>query len=263
MDVPAEYQDGREQTWFKHQVLKHYLRAWSQKLASVSRLGRRVRLWYVDCFAGPWESRTEDRADTSVAIGIGALEEALETWAESPAKVEAAAIFVEKEPAAAARLREYLAGRVQRGVTPHVLEGEFGTQVEAIRKMLGSDAAFLFVDPTGWKGAAMKFIAPLAAGNFRDVLVNVMFHHINRWKEDPREFLRQQMKDMFGLGDSDLPSGMDEDELMSLYRRRLKSMAGLPYVADLAVPHPSIDRTFFRLVVGGHHPEVVGLFRDG
>ena len=70
MDLPAEYLD-REQTFFKHQVLRHYLRSWSQKLASVSRTGRAVHLWYVDCFAGPWESRTDDRSDTSVAIGKG------------------------------------------------------------------------------------------------------------------------------------------------------------------------------------------------
>jgi three-Cys-motif partner protein len=81
MDVPAEHQDGREQTFFKHAVLRQYLRSWSQKLGSISQTGRRVRLWYVDCFAGPWESKAEDRADTSVSIGLNALEEALSTWA--------------------------------------------------------------------------------------------------------------------------------------------------------------------------------------
>jgi hypothetical protein len=47
-----------------------------------------------------------------------------------------------------------------------------------------------------------------------------------------------------------------------LYRRQLKERARLGFVADLAVPHPTIDRTFFRLVVGGHHAEVVNLFRQ-
>jgi hypothetical protein len=77
----------------------------------------------------------------------------------------------------------------------------------------------------------MQFIAPLAAGRWRDVMVNVMFHHINRWKDDPRQFLRNQMRDLFGLGDADLPSGLDEEELMSLYRRRLKDRAKLEFVA--------------------------------
>lgn len=86
MDAPEEYRD-REQTFFKHQVLSNYLRAWTQKLASVSRGGRTVRLWYVDCFAGPWQSQTDEQADTSVAIGLGALEEALERWKGSAGAV--------------------------------------------------------------------------------------------------------------------------------------------------------------------------------
>lgn len=262
MDVPAEYQGGREQTFFKHAVLRHYLRSWSQKLGSISQTGRRVRLWYVDCFAGPWESKAEDRADTSVAIGMNALEEALATWADAPAKVEAGAIFVEAKPKSAAKLREFLAARVERRVAWHVLEGEFASQVGVIQEKLGNDAAFLFVDPTGWKGAGMQFVAPLATGRVRDVLVNVMFHHINRWKDDPRVFLRDQMRDLFGLGDADLPPGLDEEQLMALYRRQLKERARLGFVADLAVPHPTIDRTFFRLVVGGHHAQVVNLFRQ-
>jgi three-Cys-motif partner protein len=262
MDVPAEYQDGREQTFFKHEVLRNYLRAWSQKLGSVSQTGRRVRLWYVDCFAGPWSSRTEDHADTSVAIGMNALEEALSTWSDAPTKVEAGAIFVEANPTSATRLTEFLSGRPHKGVAWKVLVGAFGSQVAAIQGMIGDDAAFLFVDPTGWKGAGMQFVAPLAAGRWRDVLVNVMFHHINRWKDDPREFLRNQMRDLFGLGDADLPSGLGEEQLMALYRSQLKDRAKLGFVADLAVPHPTIDRTFFRLVVGGHHAEVVRLFRQ-
>jgi three-Cys-motif partner protein len=264
---PGGGHDGRAgripgRPFFKHEVLRNYLRAWSQKLGSVSQTGRRVRLWYVDCFAGPWSSRTEDHADTSVAIGMNALEEALSTWSDAPTKVEAGAIFVEANPTSATRLTEFLSGRPHKGVAWKVLVGAFGSQVAAIQGMIGDDAAFLFVDPTGWKGAGMQFVAPLAAGRWRDVLVNVMFHHINRWKDDPREFLRNQMRDLFGLGDADLPSGLGEEQLMALYRSQLKDRAKLGFVADLAVPHPTIDRTFFRLVVGGHHAEVVRLFRQ-
>lgn len=261
MDLPAEYRD-REQTFFKHQVLRSYLRSWSQKMAGISRGGRSVRLWYVDCFAGPWESRTIDRVDTSVAIGLGALEEALATHGASAGGVEAGAVFVEADPTSARTLRDFLNERPNRGVTHHVLDGQFGERVPQITSLIGPDAAFVFVDPTGWKGAGMDHIAPLVAHPHRDVMVNVMFHHLNRWKDDPRAFLRRQMREFFGLADADLPAGLDEAELMALYRHQLASRANLEYVGDLAVPHPSIDRTFFRLVVGGRHPEVLHLFRD-
>ena len=49
---------------------------------------------------------------------------------------------------------------------------------------------------------------------------------------------------------------------MDLYRQKLKEKCGLPYTADLIIPHPTKDRTKFRLVVGGHHKAVIRLFRD-
>ena len=35
-----------------------------------------------------------------------------------------------------------------------------------------------------------------------------------------------------------------------------------PYAADLAIPHPTMDRTKFSLVDGGKSPAVLELFRD-
>jgi hypothetical protein len=108
----------------------------------------------------------------------------------------------------------------------------------------------------------MRFIAPLMNEPRRDVLVNVMFDHINRFKDDPRDFLRQQMRDFFGLADSNLPEMLDEEDLFKLYRSNLKELCGVKYAADLAIPHPTDDRTKFRLVVGGSSPAVLKLFRE-
>ena len=109
--------------------------------------------------------------------------------------------------------------------------------VTNLQAWLGSDAALIFVDPTGWKGAAMRFIAPLAKDQpRRDVLVNVMFDHINRFKDDPRAFLREQMREFFGLGDAELPEALAEEDLFALYRGKLKEICGLQHAADLAIP---------------------------
>lgn len=256
MVVPKEYA-GREQSYLKHRILDGYLQAWAQKHASNSRYGP-VRLVYVDCFAGPWQSQTQKLEDTSVHIGLTALEIATRTWKSG---TTAKALFVEKDDEAYARLQKHL-GTYRGPVETLALHGEFGSQIEIINKHIGSSPAFLFVDPTGWKGVAMNYIAPLARPPKRDVLINVMFNHIRRFKDDPREFLRSQMREFFGLRDRDIPEGLDEDELLALYRRQLKQAAHLPYAANLAIPHPDQDRTWFHLVVGGHHHEVVRLFRS-
>src|SRR5262249_36126611 len=160
-------------TFLKHRVLQLYLTAWAHKLGSVARR-RAVRLWYVDCFAGPWRAVDQALADTSISIGLEALQSAAKTWKESGTRLELGAIFVEKNAKAFTELKK-LVETLSSPVEMHPLHGAFGDHVVTIERLIGSDAAFLFVDPTGWKGAAMRFIAPLAARRRRDVLVNVMF----------------------------------------------------------------------------------------
>jgi len=255
MHVPEVY-IGREQSYLKHQVLYEYLIEWGIKLASVGKQ-RQVRLCYVDAFSGPWKARGANLEDTSIAIGIKALRAASETWG-GDVKIEA--FFVEKDPLAFAELERFNASQPD-GIKMNARCGEFGAHINELNTWLKRDAAFIFVDPKGWKGAAMRFIAPLMKEPRRDVLVNVMFDHINRFKDDPRPFLRQQMRDFFGLADSNLPEMLDEEDLFRLYRSNLKSLCEVKYAADLAIPHPTDDRTKFRLVVGGSSPAVLELFR--
>jgi three-Cys-motif partner protein len=260
MQVPAQYQ-GREQSYLKHRVLEEYLLAWGHKLGSLAQR-RRVRLCYVDGFAGPWQAKDAALLDTSIAIGLDALEAAAITWRDKGYPIDVDAYFVEKDPLAFASLDRFIKGRTGP-VRTQAFPGEFGKHADSIRRFLGSDPGFIFVDPTGWKGAAMRFIAPLLAGSRqRDVLVNVMFDHINRFKDDPRHFLREQMREFFGLEDRDMPAALGEEELFALYRRQLKAQCGVEYAADLAIPHPTVERTKFRLVVGGNSPAVLEVFRD-
>ncbi len=259
MKIPEEYK-GREPTYLKHRVLSEYLKSWAQKWASTIRAKKVVRLWYVDCFAGPWHAQDEALQDTSVAIGLEALKQAAETWGRH-GHIELNAIFVEKDKKAFSRLKEFLeksAGPVK--ATP--LPGEFGEFVELIDREIQNEPAFLFVDPTGWKGVGMKNIAPLAGVKGRDVLINVMFNHINRFKDDPRAFLREQMRDFFGLSERDVPPGMTEQGLFALYRKQLREKCTVSLAADLIIPHATHDRTWFRLVMGGHHKAAVELFRE-
>jgi three-Cys-motif partner protein len=259
MIIPEEYK-GREPTFLKHQVLTRYIVDWAHKRGSRSRFGR-TRLWFVDCFAGPWASNDEEFGDTSIAIGLGALQKAADTWKSRGSVVELGAVFVEKDRDAYEKLKRLLSGRFAE-INTHPLHGEFGEKIEEIDRLVGEDSAFLFVDPKGWKGAAMKFIAPLAEKRDRDVLINVMFNFIRRFKDAPQQFLREQMEDFFGLGQREIPNGLGEDELFELYRRQVREKCRVEYAADLAIRRPGHDRTWFRLVLGARHPKAIELFRS-
>jgi three-Cys-motif partner protein len=259
MAIPPEYRD-REQTYLKHEFLREYLRRWGHKLASTGR-NRPVKIWYVDCFAGPWKNEDEQLLDTSIYIGLDALSESAQTWREKQANVEVGAIFVESSRTAFQTLHTYLNANAS-GIDHHCFHGEFGDQIAKINGIIGTDPAFIFVDPTGFKGAAMRFIRPLVQQSRRDVLINVMFNHINRFKDDPRGFLKRQMGDFFGLEPGALEPHLGEEALMEVYRNNLKNTARLPWAADAAVPHPTEDRTKFRLVIGGRSTAVLSVFRE-
>jgi three-Cys-motif partner protein len=256
MIVPEAYH-GREQTYVKHRVLKLYLDSWAQKLASRTRR-HATSLWYIDCFAGPWNAAEDDYRDTSIWIALQALNAAATTCGRQGFRIDVHAVFVENDPAAFAELQGLLPG-VKGRVQVHPLPGEFGAHVSTLQKLIGTDPAFLFVDPKGWKGAAMRYIAPLARRPGRDVMINVMFDHINRFKDAPIAFIRTQMQEFFG---QPLPLRLSEEALMQSYRDQLKSTCGLKFAADLIVPHPTQERTKFRLVVGGHDKAVIQLFRE-
>ena len=109
MQVPDEYR-GREQSFLKHRVLDEYLLGWGHKLGSVAKR-RRVRLCYVDGFAGPWKSKSDNLDDTSIAIGLRALETAAKTWRDRGAQIDVEAAFVEERADAFAELDRFLKAR--------------------------------------------------------------------------------------------------------------------------------------------------------
>ncbi|MBL7714447.1 MAG: three-Cys-motif partner protein TcmP [Bdellovibrionales bacterium] len=259
IQIPEEYR-GREQTYIKHRVLNQYIQSWAQKLASVARQFGRVRIWYVDCFSGPWESGLTNHEDTSIHIGLNAIQDAAAFWKIQGYQIDLGAIFVEKDDEAYARLQAYLISRKdQFQIQIHALHGEFGSKVAEIERLIGNDPAFLFVDPTGWKGAAMKYIAPLAKKERRDVVVNVMYDHINRFKGSNLDYVRKQLTEFF---ETEVSADLSEEALFQLYRDQLKRVCGLKYAADLTVEDPCRDRTKFRLVLGAHHHRALELFRD-
>ncbi|MCA9691248.1 MAG: three-Cys-motif partner protein TcmP [Myxococcales bacterium] len=254
LTIPADYR-GREQTYLKHRVLAEYVLEWGIKLGSAARR-RAVRLWYVDGFAGPWRSRNAGLKDTSIDVGLATLERAAAVWRQRGYALQLAAIFVEKDANAYERLKAHLEGRRSSIETLHCF-GEFGVHAPWIERTLGDDPALVFIDPTGVRGAAMRFIEPLTRRGRRDVLINVMFEHIHRFKTRMPERIRE----FFDLEDGALPEGLDERALLERYRENLKRRCHLRHAADMAVPHPNKQGTYFHLVIGGKHRAALDVFR--
>lgn len=255
MSLPDSYK-GREQSYLKHSFLSDYLPKWAHKLSYGNAT---KKIWFVDCFAGPDKSTDPSLMDTSIGISLEAL-----AAVERSGKCQVGAVFVEKDRNKYSKLVKFLEENYPQVDKRH-FNSSFGDVTCEIEKVIKSDPAFIFVDPFGWSGAEMELFQRLVDhGNTpRDVLVNVMFDFMNRVKEHPDKQQREKIGAFFGLDvGAELPDSIDEEGMCQLYRSRLVNNCKRKYTADTQIPHPSMERTWFELIVGGGHPEVLRVFRE-
>lgn len=268
---PSLY-SGREQTYVKHLVLTRYL----EKL--VYKVGRwATRFFYVDGFSGPWQHRGEDLQDTSPALALSQLSGVREGLAATGKYPDLCAIFIEKDPAACASLRGFVASRAREvGVTAEVLQGAFEDHVADIQARIREDFGFVFIDPTGWTGYPMEVIAPLlrndgrAAGQppNREVLINFMSIYAQRFVGyTESEVNRAQFDALFGddawrarIPPKDAPDR--ERRVVELYCEYLQAAVEFPYVTYTRILVPGTDRSYFYLIYGTHHVKGLTTFRE-
>src|SRR4029077_6827221 len=101
---PEELYADREQTQIKHFILRKYLERFAIIISSAWDT-----ITYVDCFSGPWNVRSDKLADSSFAIALQELHKAQEAHARGKS-LRLRCMFLEKDPAAYERLKEYTDG---------------------------------------------------------------------------------------------------------------------------------------------------------
>ena len=256
--------EGREQTFIKHFVLRKYLQKLAYKFGWYGGT-----LNYVDCFAGPWMSKSESLADSSPFIAIEELREARTKLGAHGRKLKIRCCFVEKDPGSYTTLQRKLAEVTD--IETLALNGEFENLVpEILRFVRGSmdrSFSFFFIDPTGWNGYALDVIRPILTHQPGEVLINFMTEFVRRFifsdkPGDQKSFLR-----LFGsLGEREgwqKLEGLDREEAMlAAYCERLKEAGEFDLVANSVVLKPMADRSHFHLVYATRNIEGLRVFRN-
>jgi three-Cys-motif partner protein len=98
----ADLYEGREQTLVKHLILGKYLERFAHIIGF-----RWNSITYVDCFSGPWNVRSDELKDSSFSIALEELRKARETHRLKGKSIELRCFFLEKDPAAYARLKQF------------------------------------------------------------------------------------------------------------------------------------------------------------
>jgi three-Cys-motif partner protein len=258
--LPEHYK-GREQAYIKHRLLKAYL----ERLFMI--VGRHHKtICYVDCFAGPWQEKSEKLEDTSIAISLEIIHKCREGLKNLGNDVQFKALFIEEDPTAYSKLENFLASKKLEGLSTKTLHGEFIALRQEILDWCGKDSfAFFFIDPTGWKhDVEPSTLEPLLKRHNSEFLINFMYDFLLR--THTQKTFENDMREIFG--EVPMTEGMSpaerEEHLINLYRNNLKrivpSSGGLPRTAYVKILNPIKDRTLYHLVYLTHHAKGITEF---
>lgn len=262
MHIPDQYR-GREQAYFKHQLLEAYL----ERLFMIVGQHHRT-ICYVDCFAGPWKSQTDDLEDTSIVISLNLINRCRKALQKLNPQIQFRALYIEEKPRRFKNLQAYLATRPNDGTATHALQGKFHDLRQEILFWCGTDSfVFFFIDPTGWKNVVeLPTLEPLLKRPNSEFLINFMYDFLSRTVPQP-EF-QADMESIFGVMPN--TNGMSPEEretyLVSLYRNNIKKVIPggkeQPRTACVKVLKPTHDRTLYHLVYLTRHPKGIVEFME-
>ncbi len=256
---------GREQAYVKHVFLERYLKRLVHKTASSYD-----HVVYVDGFAGPWQSASEQFQDTSFGIALKALGQAKATWKATGRDVKMSAYLVEQDPVAYGRLA---------GITDLYPDIEVKTYhadfVKALPAILGdippAAFAFFFVDPKGWR-FRLHDLAKMLKRARSEVIFNFMFDFINRAVSMKEPAIEQGVDELIPFGD--WRKKLEEAEkrgataesrksiIVDAFGESLAKIGSYNFVAETTVLRPLSNRALYCLCYATRHRRGIEVFRD-
>lgn len=214
----------REHAFVKHELFAYYLERF------IMIVGRRAtHIAYVDGFAGPWKSSTEDYSDTSFGRAIEVMKSCRKTLSEKhSAYPEFRALFFEKELAPFRELEAYANKESTNGIKIEARNEKFESSVDSIVEWIKSgEFTFLFVDPKGYDGQIYpNVLSKLLQISRCELLINFMWQFVNLATGHANtESHHSNLLQLYGPGyeeDLRLPPKEKEKSLIRRYMRGLR-----------------------------------------
>jgi three-Cys-motif partner protein len=255
---------NREQAYVKHCLMEEYLPDWAYKVGS-----KWDSLVYVDGFAGPWQTKHPDYADSSFGIAVDALRRCQLGLREGRGReLHIECILVEQDESAFSHLKRFATASSHTNFIVHALPGKFITQVSTINELVKGSGRnpfrFVFLDPKGWADIPMDKLQPLLGNRSCEVLINLMTRHINRFLDQTdRENSYQNLFGRQGVVDKlrNTPSDERVDRAVQEYSLSLKLLCKFKYVSSAVILEPNEEAVRYYLVYATNHPRGVEVFK--
>jgi three-Cys-motif partner protein len=258
----ADPYSGREQTKAKHFILKRYLQALAFKVLGFSDIT------YVDGFSGPWETQTQDFADSSFMIAIDVLKDAQQqVHARTGKRPKIRCFFSENNAKAFRQLTAAVApfNKQQEDFEIKTYCGDFEDAVSEIQAFIGRSFPLIFIDPTGWTGYGFDKIRPLFDRPKCEVVINFMYDFVVRAASmsDPKTIA--SLDPILGGPnwerrlDSKLPRGRAVEKL---FRDTLRGTGRFEFVVSTKIDRSTTDRPHFFIAYGTKSEDGLKAFRE-
>lgn len=261
------FEDYREQTQVKHDILAAYLRPYFNILKTRSQ-----NLLYIDAFAG---RGTYTKAETGETFDGSPLR-ALTLIAESDdfAK-QVSTVFIEADE----DLFKALKARVDRFYQehPHIrqpqcLQGTFAERVNQILAIVKGALAptFLFVDPCGVRGTSFDTIHAVMDFNKCEVFIFFNVDGIRRIAGLPAlspvliELMgsKERAQSLYDALRKTTHTGERESIIIQHYRRALVEGMGANYIVTFRIEHEDQRKTSHCLIHATKHPLGFSIMKD-
>jgi three-Cys-motif partner protein len=253
---------GREQTKAKHFILKRYLQALAFKVLAFADIT------FVDGFSGPWETQTEDFADSSFMIAIEVLRDAQQKVLAQTGKRRKIRCFLsENNPKAFAKLTAAVApfNNPEEDFEIRTFGGDFEDAVSEIQAFIGRSFPLIFIDPTGWTGYAFDKIRLLFDRPKCEVVINFMYDFVNRAASMSDAKTIASLDPILGGPnweqrlDPNLPRGR---AIEKLFRDTLRNAGRFEFVVSTKIDRSTADRPHFFIAYGTKSDDGLKTFRE-
>ena len=254
---------GREQTLIKHIILQRYL----------LRLAVIVGTWaetitYIDCFSGPWKSKSTDFSDTSFGIAIAELKKAQLELTKQGRNPRFRCFFLEKDKKPFMKLKAFCndVSGVEAVAQNNTLENAISAILDFHGRGGHKNFTFTFFDPRGWKGIELDVILPLLKITPGEVLINFMTSFTRRFVESQQSELVPGFDRLYGGPAfrsklAAVPQDERDDAIVEEYLRQIQTAGDFRFVCYTPVFQPQVNDIHFHLIYATRNEKGLEVFK--
>lgn len=249
MSDASFFEESKEQSRIKAEIVSKYFWAWAKVMVSASK----GRIAYIDLFAGPGRYK-----DGTKSTPLLVLWKAVQ---EPDFRKRLVTLFNDKDSENVRSLQTAIESTPefeQFENKPQVLNNEVGDQIVADFESMNMVPALFFVDPWGYKGLLLRLINSVLKNWGSDCIIFFNYNRINMGLNN--EFVKEHMDALFGETRAERlrarlePMSPEEREweIVEELARALKEMGG-KYVLPFRFRNEKGNRSSHHLVFVSKH----------